>query len=278
MIKRILIGIGGTPFTATATEAAVQLGVTHGARVTAVTVVDEARLRNVGPIPLGGGAAAAELREHRFRVTREKISAAIASLEQQCAARNVPLTVLREHGDPFRLLTQRARYHDLMIFGLRSMFEYDVLGPDVDPAAMLNSLAKSGVSPILAGSDRRMAVRRVLFAYDGSAPAAQAMREFIRMRLWPEVELRILTCDDPTEDVRQLAEDARDYCRDHGVEPLVAHRPDAAADAILAEAASWNADLVVLGCSGRSSLTCRLFGATALDVLRRADCPLFLSQ
>jgi nucleotide-binding universal stress UspA family protein len=194
LIKRILIGIGGTPFTAVAIRRAVDLAALHRAQVTAVTVVDEARLRQVGPVPLGGDAAASSLRLHRMAVTREKIDAAIASLETQCTAQNVPLTVLREDGDPCSLLRDHARYHDLMVFGLRSMFEYDVFaGDDVDPAVVLNDLAKAGVSPILAVSEKCRVIRRALVAYDGSMQAAQAMKQFVRLSLWPDVEIRILT-------------------------------------------------------------------------------------
>ena len=48
MIKRILLGIGGTPFTKVAIRRAVELGRLHDATITAVTVVDHKRLRRVG--------------------------------------------------------------------------------------------------------------------------------------------------------------------------------------------------------------------------------------
>jgi nucleotide-binding universal stress UspA family protein len=279
VIKRILIGIGGTPFTAVAIRRAVELGKAHGAQVTAVTVVDETRLYQVGPVPLGGAAAASSLREHRVRVTGELIDSAIHSLEEQCEAEGVALTVLRERGDPFGLLSQHARYNDLMIFGLRSMFEHDLLGArDVDPATVLNDLAKAGVSPILAVSEQYRTVRRVLFAQSGSIQAANAMKQFTRLRLWPDVRFRIVVCDGPEEKSRELLEGARAYCLSHGIEAESVHRQGTAREEILREVASWDADLVVLGYSGRRPLAMRLFGATGLHVLRNVDRPLFLSQ
>jgi nucleotide-binding universal stress UspA family protein len=279
VVKKILIGIGGTPFTAVAIRRAVELAALHHAQVTAVTVVDEARLRQVGPVPLGGGAAASALRQHRIVVTREKIDAAIVSLEEQCAAESVPLTVFREHGDPCSLLNQHARYHDLMIFGLRSMFEYDVFGgDDVDPATVLNGLAKAGVSPILAVSEKYRRIRRALVAYDGSMQAAQAMKQFARFRLWPDVAIRILNSNGQDKESQKLLDDARAYCLSHGVDTTAVCCSGSARDEILKEASSWDADLIVLGCSGRTPIASMLFGSTALHVLRNMDRPLFFSS
>ena len=278
MAKRILIGIGGTPFTAVAIRRTAELAALHRAQVTAVTVVDEARLRQVGPVPLGGGAAAVALRRHRIAATREKIDAAIVSLEKHCAAESVPLTVLREHGDPCSLLRQHARYHDLMVFGLRSMFEYDVFaGDDVDPATVLNGLAKAGVSPILAVSEKYRRIRRALVAYDGSMQAAHAMRQFVRLRLWPDVAICILTSNGQDKESQQLLDDARAYCLSHGVDTTAVYCPGAARDEILKEASSCDADLIVLGFSGRTRIASTLFGSTALHVLRNTDRPFFLS-
>jgi len=278
MVKRILLGIGGTPFTTVAIRRAAELAALHHAQVTAITVVDETRLRQVGPVPLGGDAAAGALRQHRIAVTREKIAAAIASLTEYCAAGAIPLTVLHEHGDPSSLLTQHARYHDLMIFGLRSMFEYEVLaGDDVDPATVLNNLAKAGVSPILAVSEEYRRIRRALVAYDGSMQAARAMRQFVGLRLWPDVAIRILTSNGHDRESQQLLDDARTYCLSHGVDTTAVYCPGAARDEILKEASSCDADLIVLGCSGRTRLASMFFGSTALYVLRHTNRPLFLS-
>ena len=40
MIKRILVGLGGTPFTAAATQWATELGDLHQAQLTGVTIVN----------------------------------------------------------------------------------------------------------------------------------------------------------------------------------------------------------------------------------------------
>jgi len=53
---------------------------------------------------------------------------------------------------------------------------------------------------------------------------------------------------------------------------------DRAAEAIVAEAAEWGADLIVLGPPHRSELATRLFGSVTLRVLRHAPCPVLVAS
>ena len=76
MIKRILVGLGGTPFTKVSTQCATELAGIHGAQTTGVTVVDLSKLGKVGPVPAGAGIYAQRMRERQARVTSEGIEAA----------------------------------------------------------------------------------------------------------------------------------------------------------------------------------------------------------
>jgi nucleotide-binding universal stress UspA family protein len=53
---------------------------------------------------------------------------------------------------------------------------------------------------------------------------------------------------------------------------------DKAAEAIVAEATQWKADLVVLGSPRRGELTTRLFGSVTLRVLLHAPCPVLVAS
>jgi nucleotide-binding universal stress UspA family protein len=242
-------------------------------------VVDEQRLNRVGPVPAGAGSAAVELREHRLAVTRDLIEQAVESLKSACEESNVHVVVHREHGKPFELMVNYARYHDVSVFGLRSMFEYDVLGDfDVKPAEMLSRMVNGGVRPIVAVSERFRSIRRVLIAYGGSMRAAEAMKHFVRLQPWPGASLRILACGGDMPDADRLLSDAFVYCRQHGLEPDLKYRPGSASKEILAEAAEWDADMIVLGTSRGSIFSKAVFGTTALQVIRNADRPLFLGR
>ena len=129
MIKRILLGIGGTPFTSVAIQRAVELCKIHDAQLTAVTVVDEQRLSQVGAVPAGAGSAAVELREHRLAVTRERIEEAVEVLKTACEESDVQTIIHREQGKPFDLMVNYARYHDLSVFGCAACSSMTCLAP-----------------------------------------------------------------------------------------------------------------------------------------------------
>lgn len=277
MIRRILLGIGGTPYSRVAIRRAVEIAQKQKAHITAVTVVDEKRLGAVGPVPLGGGTAAAELREHRMEVTREQIEETLDEFKRVCGERGVPITILHEQGVPFQLMIAHARYHDLALFGLRSMFEYQVLGDaDVEPAKVLRDLIEGGVRPLIAVDDDYRPLRRVLVAYSGSVQSAESLKAWLRLRLAPEAVLRLLVCEHPPGQAEHFLSDASIYCRAHGVEPELQRRPEDAKGGILAEAEEWDADLVVLGSSARSWLSAMFFETTMLHVVRHVGRPIFV--
>ena len=112
-----------------------------------------------------------------------------------------------------------ARYHDLMIFGLRSIFEYNVSIVDLsieEPKDTLARLISAGVRPIIAVSDTFRPIQKVLIAYSGSMESAKTMKRFVQLRLWPDAKLKIVTFQSSEEKARQLLYDASEYCRAHG--------------------------------------------------------------
>jgi len=275
MLKRILVGLGGTEYTVSATNQAVALAMAHDAEVTGVSIIDEGRLTYSGPVPIGGGHYAHELANDLMEKAKERCEWAVHEFTEACQAAGVRHKVLREVGEPFTLMIDQARYHDLMIFGLRSLFEFSLLP---DPHNALVRLVQAGVRPLLAVSKGFYPVKKVLIAYSGSMESAKAMKRFVQMRLWPEAKLRIVTFELQADNAERLVGDAADYCRAHRFEPEEAFVPDSPKDHLLPYAAEWGADLIVVGNSAKHLLLRHIFGETALHVIRNADRPLFLAQ
>jgi nucleotide-binding universal stress UspA family protein len=156
MIARILVGLGGTPFTPTAIRYAVELAQVHQAEVLGITVIDRSRL---GALTNASGAARDAVHElKRLDMTEKQQEQAIEDFESACAKAGLRYAVARESGDSFEKMISQARYYDLMIFGLRSLFEYDVLGSS--PSDVLTRLVSRGVRPILAVSQEYRPIRR----------------------------------------------------------------------------------------------------------------------
>jgi nucleotide-binding universal stress UspA family protein len=276
MLKRILLGLGGTEFTSSAIRHAVEIAACHQASVTGITVIDLEKLENVGSVPAGATQWAKDLREHRLKVARRHVAAACDEFVQACKSAGIPFELFREQGEAFDLMISEARYYDLMIFGLRSLFEYDFLA---DPCETLVRLVSHGVRPILAVAPEHRAVGRVLIAYSGSMESAKSMRRFVQLGLWPTARFRVVTFQaGATAEGATLPRNAAAYCRAHGLnveEDFVEGpgKPD-----ILRYAAEWGADLIVIGNSARSVILKKVFGDTAKHAIQHSDRPLFLCQ
>ena len=277
MIKRILVGLGGTPYTTVAIERAVKLAKQCDAEITGVTVVNFERVAKVGLVPKGVLNTARELAKERARVTREAVEDAIGEFETACNATGIKYRINREEReDPFDLMISLARYHDFMIFGLRSIFEYDISFED--PRDTLARLISAGVRPIIAVSDKFRPIQKVMIAYSGSMSSAKTMKRFVQLRLWPDVKLKIVTFQSSEDKAHQLLYDASEYCRAHGFHVDTESNPGSPKDFLLPMATLWQADMIVMGNSARNLLVKQLLGETALHIIRNADRPLFLCQ
>jgi nucleotide-binding universal stress UspA family protein len=276
MLKRILVGLAGTAYTPVAIQRAVTLAQTHNAEVTGVTVLDSRRVRMLGgTVPLTHDTRLAGC-DSRLAITQARMEESIRDFEATCRTAGIRYHVVSETGDAFARLVDLARYHDLMVFGLRSVFEYDFLGDS--PESILIRLIGSGARPLIAVTDKFRSISRVLIAYSGSMESATAMKRFVQMRLWPDVKLKIVTFHPSQERAFELLREAEDYCRAHGFSVCHQSNPGDPKGLLMAAVKMWQADMIVMGNSGRSVLLRRLLGDTLRVTLYDTHIPLFLAQ
>ena len=282
MIRRILIGVAGTPTYQTKIDYLVDLAQRHRAEVGIVSVLDVRRLAFVGSVPLGAGQHAQELREKRVKRSRQLDQDAVAKIEAACTKAGITVDHVPDDFPPVEKLTAAWRYHDLCLLGARGWFEYDVFP---QPQEHLLNLVASGVRPILGLPEQFRPVRRALIAYNGSLQSAKAMKRFVQMSLWPEMELHITCVGEPKshEKPTHLLDHAAEYCRLYGHDPEIshidtAHAQGGASSALLAKVAETEADLIVVGSSYRKVLLSHRLGRTALDLVKTSDVPVFLTH
>lgn len=276
MIKRILVGLAGTTCTPVGIERAVTLAKSLDAEVTGVTVFDARYVRNlseVGPPPCENAPAAGN---RRTTISAAGLAQSIHDFETACQTAQVKHRVVEEKGNAFTKLVDLARYHDLMVFGLRSVFEYDFFAGD--PESLLIRLVGAGVRPLIAVSEKDRPISRVMIAYNGSMESAKAMKRFVQMRLWPGAELKLMTFHPSDDKAYELLLPAEEYCRAHGFR--VCHQSNPGDPKVLLSAAAtlWKADMIVMGNSARSVLLRKVLGDTLLETLRDTQIPLFLAQ
>jgi nucleotide-binding universal stress UspA family protein len=274
MIKSILVGLGDLAYSQSATDHAIDLAKRHEVRLSAVTLVDPDTMAT-GPVPIGAGEAAKELREHRLELTEDVLNQAVEYFTQACEAAGICFDVQREEGYAFEKIIKCSRYHDLLICGLRNLFTHGVVQ---EPPSELVRLVEEGVRPLVAVSEHYREVKRALIAYSGSIESSKAMKRFVQLQLWPDAEVRIVTFDTNVAAGQKRLDAAAAYCQTHSLRPETDLVKKPAKESLLPYAAGWNADLIVMGNSRKRFLLRRIFGETVLDVIANSNRSLFLSQ
>ncbi|MEW6488835.1 MAG: universal stress protein [Thermodesulfobacteriota bacterium] len=266
MIKRILVVLAGTRYTPVAIRTAVDLAQRHGAELTGATAVEVDAAERLGGTRTGVFAEA---------LTVQGIRRSVAEFEAACTARGVTHQVRWETGEDFGEILSLSRHHDLLVFGLRSVFEYEF--GDRDPGVTLTRLLGGCCSPMVAvpGADRP--VRRVLVAHNGSVGSALALQRFLQSGAWRSASLRIAVLGEAAGNDQEVLREAAAYCRAHGLAPDLQHLPGEHLHKLLPQAAQWGADLIVMDSGARLLLASQVLGVTTVHAVRHADQALFLA-
>ena len=275
MVKRILVGLGGTPYSAVATKRALELAKAHGAEVTAVTILNEEKLRDVGDGFYARKGGTGFTGEDRIAYALELLEGVVSAFVESCEKEGIAYRVRQETEEPFAKLIRHSHYHDLTIVGLRALFDYGLVD---EPSKSLVRLVREGVRPILAVSEKWRLITRALVLHDGSMEASCTLKRFAPMHLWPNVELKILCFRKPSDEAGRVLASAGAYCRAHGysveTESIFGLRPTQ----LVSHAREWGADLIVMGNSARKVWTQSILGDTVETVIRNAERPIFLAQ
>ena len=275
MISRILVGLGNEEYASSATRFAIDVARSQNASLTGLCILDKERVAATGPVPVGGGAAAAELRAHRLAEARRVIDAVTNDFVESAECARIAHVMHQAEGEPYKCITRLARYHDVVVCGLGHLFEHGVVD---EPPAELVRLVQAGVRPLITVSPEHKSIERVLVAYSGSMESAKAMKRFAQLRLWPDATVRVVTFEHRNEVADALLRDAVSYLHSHGFDADSAFEPSSAKRTLLPYADDWSADLIVMGNSNKNLLMRRIFGETMLYAVQHSDRPLFLAQ
>ena len=90
--------------------------------------------------------------------------------------------------------------------------------------------------------------------------------------------MRIVHFGDDAATAARRLEKAAGYFAAHGRSVETDHAAGDAAKELIPYAQAWQADLIVAGNSAKNLLLRRIFGETALQLLRESPLPLYLAQ
>lgn len=276
-LRRVTVALGGSDYMNAAMTEACDIAKRNGAELVGLAVMDLTLVDPVQAAPIGGGAAAAELREQRVEMVRAGMRDAIARFTEVCGAAGLPFRIVEAEGDAQEALTDALKLSDLGIVGIRHAFDYGTVAHD---DAFLARVARAANRPIIAMTAPARAIRRILVAYDGSQVAADALRSFGVLNAFDPTVVRIASSleNEDHEVVEGRLAEARGYLELHGYTVETVVLDGKPCDAILEHAKAFEADLIVMGAVGRRGLSKLLAGDTASSLLAASDIPLYLRR
>jgi len=276
MIKRILVVLGGSRFMDAVVRTSLDLAERHGASLFGCAVVDESLVNPAEPVPVGAGGASQDAREQRLGIARTGALEATHRFKEACEARGITHRAEVIEGDSIEVLRDAWRFQDVGVIGVREIFNYGAVEHDPD---VVVRLINHGVRPLIAVDASSTPMDRVLVAFNGSAECCDALKQWTLTHSTPDVTVRIATCG---EDCAQGdLDDAVAYVREHGIANVEAVRLEgdgSVARILLADGASWGANLLVAGSTGRGWLTRMMIGDNARELVERTDIALYLQH
>jgi len=275
MLKRILLALGGTPFSTTAVRRSIELARAHDAEIVAVTVLDTHYWKNALGSWLSASETMAMAESKPWQAAERRLERVVGEFREACDAAEVGCTLIEPDERPFDALASAWRYADLVIFGLRGLFDYNLVP---EPDATIAQLIRQGVRPVFADAKVYRPIRRILIAYSGSMESAKAMKQLVHMRLWPSADVRLACFGKDADEAAQLVGDAAAYLRAHGHTPTTDIVEAPAREALLPYADQHDTDLIVLGDGFRNLLLRDLLGDTMSHVIRESNRALWLSH
>lgn len=277
MFTSVLLHLQGSQHSQAVIETGVRLARRHAARVRGVSVTDTRQIQ-----ALTGAcesAACTVTEQHRLTRIEHGHSAARAELSHACLAANLNFDVRRLSGDPFELLPQESRFHDLVVAYLPDEHDKPSFAEDATAwtARELVDLSLCGVQPLLVVRRQSQPLQRVLLVYDGTPAAGRAIRSYVGQGLAPEADHRLLAVGESEHAAREALHNMNDYFQRRRIALETGWICGSPRKVLAPYAQKWNADLIVLGATRTNALVRRVFGETAQNALRRLPAALYLA-
>ncbi len=275
MIRRILLALGREFYADTVIRRGIELARRHDAEVTGLTVLDLEHWKGGWPTIGSAGEMLRRIESRPWETAQQRPGKIAAQFTRACESANIKYRMVHPESDPLSHLVAEARHHDLLVFGLRGLFDQTLIP---DPEATIAWLIRHDISPIVAVTPEYRSIHRIMIAYSGSAQSADAMKRFVQMRPWPDAAVQIMTFEKNAAIANDLLDAACDYCLAHDMQVELLRGHGSARAELLPMAKHHDTDLIVLADSYHSLLLHSTLGDVTRDIVRQAGRPLFLTH
>jgi nucleotide-binding universal stress UspA family protein len=276
MLKSMLVGLDGSPYSASAIDLGICWAKRHDALLVGVGIIDEPGITRPEAVPLGAAAFKRERDLALLADTRRKVERFLERFTLQCAEAGVAFKILEDVGQPAHEIALESQRYDLILLGRKTFFQFETVeGQD----QTLFQVLKQSPRPVVTVPSAPLAHEGgVLVAYDGSLQAARALQVFVNLGLATGQSIDVLSIGPSSTQPARLAERALDFLRLHDVNaravPLALD--EAPGEVLLDYARRHNPAMVVMGVYGQPTWKEFFFGSVTRTMLKLSPAPLFL--
>ena len=219
-MKKILLTIDPSEYTKSAWRYALDIARLNKASLEGIAILDVLDIAEQAatffPLPQGTEGHVRK-EEELLAEAREKVEKELLTFKERCKKENLRCRAKIMEGRPDFVIEKESLYNDLIITGLRNFFHFETRKrPEVSLKEILGYIN----TPVLGVPATYRPLRKVLIAYNSSAPSMKAVQQFVRMTKGMEYEIILLTKSDNEKKAMDEMDKLEDYLSHHGNRPL----------------------------------------------------------
>lgn len=283
MIKTILVAVDGSPNSLSALRYGLEVAKKCGAEVDFLFVKD--RRKTQMPYMYTGGAYDISYEriyippDPQLKAFYERINTDLEEYGQkvleQCRnlaeEHGITSRGTVEEGFPADVIAEKGRSADLLLVGQRGEngeYKREMVGSTTE------ELVRRSVRPIMVCPEKSWTLDRILFPYDRSRSAENALRFYIDS--FRPVASGLIMMVAEAADFSDALEEEKRFLHDHDVDPKMLFCDGSPVEEVLKAAESEKSDMIMIGSHGRNKIVDYILGSTTSHVLRKSAVPVLI--
>lgn len=275
MLKAILVGLDGSPFSDRAVDLALRWAKNSDAMVAGLAIIDKPNIMGGESVPIGAGPYKQHADEIRLSRATSQAEQFLERFSLRCSEEGVSSKVLEDLGSPADLILKETQRFDLLLLGQQTNFHF---ATQDEPCETLPAVLRQTPRPVVAVPRYLGLGESVMIAYDGSMPAARALQAFWNTGLGVGREIHVVSVGNDHLEASRHADRAIDYLSHHGAraERHVPSPGSSIANVLIDKAKELGVGIMVMGSYGKSAIREFFLGSVTRDTLQGSTVPLFL--
>ncbi|MBN2411888.1 universal stress protein [candidate division KSB1 bacterium] len=278
MFKNIMLAVDGSNYTDSVLSLGITLARAFHSHLQVLTVADirvfewATAIGSDGFVPI---TPTSLYQKESIRLLEEKCIKVLEKCNQILEKEKLDFEVEKMVSSPVNAIIERSQISDLVIMGKCGEFsrwERTQLGATVETVSRLIR------KPVIITDKKHSPIQKILFGYDGSANANQAMLFVGHLGEKLNAAITVLTITDDQELGEHYLKEAEKYLKSYKVKIEFVLLPGTPDKEIIKYAENNNINLVAIGAYGHSRIREALLGSNTDYVLRYSPCHVLLAK